>query len=198
MTATILPGLRDLAVPIESLRPMPGNPHHGDVPALCRSWGRFGQRRPLIGRKDAKGGGGIIIAGNHGLEAARELGWSHVAVLWVDDDDVTAKAFAAADNHTAELGSDDPELLAEWLMSVRVEDQELFDATSFDLTDVARLLDPTGGNGARVSTGDRGESERQTLESSWAVIVTLDDEAAQLALLERLSEEGFDCRALIS
>jgi ParB-like chromosome segregation protein Spo0J len=197
MTAvTILPGLQSLAVAIDDLRTMPGNPHHGDIAALKRSWSMFGQRRPLVGRKDAKGPGGEIIAGNHGLETARELGWTHVAVLWVDDDDVRAKAFAAADNHTAELGFDDPELLADWLLDVRAADVDLFDATTYEPADLLKLLDPDAAK-RETGNGQRG-APVQEIASSWAVMVTCEDETSQVELLERLTDEGFDCRALIS
>jgi ParB family chromosome partitioning protein len=192
----IIPGLRALACPIERLRTMPGNPHHGDLEALTRSWKRFGQRRPLIGRLDADGNGGEVIAGNHGLEVARRLGWSHVAVLWVDDDDATAKAFAVADNRTAQLGYEDPELLTDLLMDIRMSDLDLFAATAYDGADLAKLLDPN--LGLQPRKGNKDSPENQLVEQSWAVIVELPNEDAQLELLERLTVEGFSCRALIS
>jgi ParB-like chromosome segregation protein Spo0J len=192
----IVPGLRALAVPIDRLRTMQGNPHHGDIEALTRSWKRFGQRRPLIGRQDADNESGEIIAGNHGLEVARRLKWSHVAVLWVNDDDATAKAFAVADNRTAQLGYEDPELLTDLLMDIRMSDTDLFAATAYDTSDLAKLLDPS--LGLQVRKGNKQDAADQLVEQSWAVIVNVDNEEAQLELLERLTAEGFSCRALIS
>jgi ParB family chromosome partitioning protein len=187
-----------LAVPIEQLRPMPGNPHHGDVEALMRSRDRFGQRRPLIARRDGDADAGEVIAGNHGLEAARRLGWSHIAVAWVDDDRATALAFAAADNRTAQLGHDDPEAMAALLMTVRASDADLFAATAWTDKDLAKLLDGGPSSVDRRKRDGGGTLSDQALESSWAVMVSCADEAGQLDLLERLGAEGYQCRALIS
>lgn len=98
----IAESLAGLAVPIDRLKPLEGNPRRGDVAAVARSLRRFGQRKPVVARPD-----GTVIAGNHLLAAAQELGWTELAVSWADDDDATAKAFALADNRTAELGSFD-------------------------------------------------------------------------------------------
>jgi hypothetical protein len=42
-------------------------------------------------------------------KAARDLGWSHLAVVFTDDDPVTAAGFSIADNRTAELAEWDGE-----------------------------------------------------------------------------------------
>ena len=189
----IIAALAPLAVPIDALRPLAANPHHGDVEALMVSWRRFGQRRPLIARRDT----GEVLDGNHGLEAARRLGWTEVAVAWVDDDDATGKAWAVTANHTAQLGHDDPEALASLLLSVRATDADLFAATAWTEADLAKMLD-IGGSVDRRKRDGGGTKADQALESSWAVMVTCADEAAQLELLDRLTGEGFLCRALIS
>ena len=91
--------------------------------AVAESYATFGQRKPIVARREGKGG--VVIAGNHQLEAARELGWEKIPVVWVEDDDITAKALALADNRTADLGSyDDSDLLA-MLQTVREADMEL-------------------------------------------------------------------------
>lgn len=196
--APILAGLRPLAVPIDRLRTMPGNPHRANVAALERSWRQFGQRRPLIARRDSDADTGEVIAGNHGLEVARRLGWSHVAVAWVDDDDPTAKAFAAADNRTAQLGSEDPALLAELLLSVRASDTDLFAATAYTEAELVELLTPGGKDESKPASDSAEGMADQAIAASWAVIVTCSDEATQLELLDRLAGEGLQCRALIS
>jgi ParB-like nuclease family protein len=136
------PALAALAVPLVNLTPLPGNPRQGDVDAVARSSAAFGQRKPLVARRIGEHAGkpaGIVIAGNHQLIAARELGWSEVAVVWVDDDELTAKAFALADNRTADLGTYDDEALAELLREVSADEDLLF-ATSFSEDDLASLL----------------------------------------------------------
>jgi DNA modification methylase len=110
----IIDSLKNLAVPIENLQALPGNPRLGDVDAVAKSLQRFGQRKPIVARKDD----GVIIAGNHTWQAAKKLGWTEIAVAFVGDDDVTAKAYALADNRTAELGSYDEQALIDLIEEV--------------------------------------------------------------------------------
>ena len=131
----IVQSLRTLATPIGQLTPLPGNPRKGDVDAVARSYEKFGQRKPIVANRD-----GTVIAGNHQLLAAKKLGWSEIAVVFVDDDDLTAKAFALADNRTADLGTYDDSLLAELLADV-ASDFALLEATGFNETDITKLID---------------------------------------------------------
>lgn len=130
----IIEDLAGLATPIDKLELLPGNPRRGDVDAIARSLNQFGQRKPIVARRD-----GTVIAGNHTLQAARQLDWSDVAVVWVDDDDVTAAAFALADNRTNDFGTYDEQLLAAMIGQV-LDDEELLAATSYTLGDHDALL----------------------------------------------------------
>ena len=100
--------LRGLAVPVADLHLDPANARrHGDrnVEAIAASLSRWGQRAPLVVQRD----GMVVRAGNGRLEAAKRLGWTHVAALVVDEGSVEATAFAIADNRTAELAEWDDE-----------------------------------------------------------------------------------------
>lgn len=132
----IAESLTGLAVPVEDLRTLEGNPRRGDVAAVARSLKRFGQRKPIVARR----ADGVVVAGNHTLAAARELGWAEVAVSWVDDDDATAKAYALADNRTSALGTFDNADLAAMVAEVQAVDPELLEAASFDEDDLNELL----------------------------------------------------------
>jgi hypothetical protein len=132
----IIESLKSLAVPIDQLRGLPNNPRKGDVSAVMASLSRFGQRKPIVARRDD----GTIIAGNHTWQAAKELGWKEIAVAYVGDDDVTAQAYALADNRTAELGSYDDDLLRELIESVESVDPELLRDTGWDKTSVEELF----------------------------------------------------------
>ena len=127
--------LRPLAFPVANLKLLPGNPRRGDVDAVARSYERFGQRKPIVARRSDM----TVIAGNHQLQAAQRLGWTHVAVVWTDDDDLTAKAFALADNRTGDLGGYDDADLIDLLQEVAT-DGELILATGYDDTYLADLL----------------------------------------------------------
>lgn len=127
--------LQALARPVDSLQLLPGNPRHGDVEAVARSLAAFGQRKPIVVTAD-----GTVTAGNHTLLAARSLGWTEIAAVVVDDDATSARAFALADNRTAELGGYDDTLLAELMRSVRDDDAALYDATGWNDADLDALL----------------------------------------------------------
>lgn len=147
MPNNIAEQLRPLARPIDSLTLLPGNPRRGDIDAVARSYERFGQRKPIVARAD-----GTVIAGNHQLQAAQRLGWDEIAVVVVDDDDLTAKAYALADNRTGDLGAYDEELLEALLAEVAMA-PDLLAATGFDAVDLfaldidddgmSRMVEPT-------------------------------------------------------
>ena len=91
-----------------SLDPKNARKHSArNLEAIAASLLKFGQRKPLVVHR------GVVLAGNGTLEAARSLGWTEIDVAEVPDDwDMdTAKAYALADNRTAELAEwDDAEL----------------------------------------------------------------------------------------
>lgn len=131
----IVPDLTDLAVPIADLVPLPDNPRRGDVTAIVRSLERFGQRKPLVVRRSDR----VVLAGNHTLRAATELGWTEVAVVWTDDDETTGQAFALADNRLPDLGTFDDEALLAYLESVATGGDELLLAAGYDADDLDDL-----------------------------------------------------------
>jgi site-specific DNA-methyltransferase (adenine-specific) len=133
----IVEGLQPLAVAIDELELLPGNPRKGDVDAVAASLDRFGQRKPIVARR----GDRTVIAGNHTLQAARRLGWSEIAVVWVDDDDAHAKAFALADNRTAELGGYDEDALLALIEEVHKADAELLEITGWAEQDMHDLIE---------------------------------------------------------
>jgi DNA modification methylase len=132
----IIKSLQALAVPIDTLKGLPGNPRIGDVDAVAKSLDRFGQRKPIVVRQDD----GTIIAGNHTWQAAKQLGWTEIAVAYVGDDDVTASAYALADNRTAELGSYDEQALKDLIDQVASIDPDLVQDAGWADEAVAELV----------------------------------------------------------
>src|SRR5215472_16348289 len=93
--------LRPLAVPCSELLLDPANARRhpeANIEALKGYLRAYGQRKPIVVNRRT----GIIEAGNGTLQAALELGWTHLAVVYVDDDPMTATGFSIADNRTAE------------------------------------------------------------------------------------------------
>ena len=58
--------LQSLAIDIDKLSFLEGNPRQGDVEAVAKSYKQFGQRKPIVATTDY-----VVIAGNHQLAAAR-------------------------------------------------------------------------------------------------------------------------------
>ena len=114
----IMTDLRIETVKVDTLKFDPSNArkHHGkNLEAIAGSLQLFGQRKPIIVTPD-----NIVVAGNGTLEAAKNLGWTEIAISrtpvgWTWDQ---IKAFALADNRTAELAEWDAEILKEQLLEL--------------------------------------------------------------------------------
>ena len=123
-------------VPIDSLTPDPENARRHpqrNLDALMGSLRLFGQQRPLVVWDN------IVIAGNGTLAAAKALGMTHVFISRVPPiwDYSQARAYALADNRTAELAEWTPEVLADQLLEL--------DSVGWDVSDFgfAPLEPPT-------------------------------------------------------
>lgn len=133
--------LRPLAVPISSISEDPGNLRiHSDrnISAIAASLRRFGQQKPLIVSED-----GTTVAGAGTLRAARSLGWTHIAVVRTALKGSERVAFGVADNRVGDeaIGSTwDAAALASTLEALKVEDDELAEATGFSTDEIAALI----------------------------------------------------------
>jgi len=125
-------------VPIASLTLDPENARQHsqrNIEAIASSLQTFGQRRPLVVWD------GIVIAGNGTLEAAKSLGWDKIEITrvpegWTHDQ---ARAYALADNRTAELAEWDGAAL---LASLESLPEDLLEPAGFDhgyLEDLGKL-----------------------------------------------------------
>lgn len=122
--------ISSLAVDISLLKPLSNNPRRGSVSAIKESYQRFGQLKPIVAISEGDGTY-TVIAGNHQLMAAKELGWDEIAVSVVDLDESEAVTFALTDNKVSELGSTDNALLLDMLSSV-ADGSDLLDALGWD------------------------------------------------------------------
>lgn len=94
-----------------------------NIEAIKGSLTQFGQRKPIVVQ------GNVVIAGNGTLEAARQLGWDEIDIVQVPEDWTKdqAKAFALADNRTAELASWDEMVLAAQVIELKEAGFEVAD-----------------------------------------------------------------------
>jgi len=131
----------ELATSVDMLKPLERNPRQGDVDAIKASYNKFGQLKPIVAVED-EDGKFTVIAGNHQLRAAKELGWQEIAVAVVSLSEQEALAFALADNKISELGSNDGELLFDLISEVSNSDfiqDDLFDSIGWDDFAVASM-----------------------------------------------------------
>lgn len=121
---------------VADLRTYHRNPRRGNTGAIAESLRVNGQYRPIVvnvgtftGRADE------VLAGNHTLIAARDLGWEQVATVSRDVDDDQAARIVAADNRTADLADYDQQVLAELL-----SDLDGLEGTGYTDKDLAELM----------------------------------------------------------
>lgn len=110
--------MRTELVKISSLAFDPNNARKHDeknIKAIEGSLKLFGQRKPIVVTSN-----NVVVAGNGTLEAAKSLGWNEIAVVRTPEDWTAEqlKAYALADNRTAELAEWDIEVLKDQLLEV--------------------------------------------------------------------------------
>src|SRR5215210_5277318 len=119
-------------LPTDSLRPHPENPRRGDVEAIRHSLERHGQYRPLVVNRPTM----EVLCGNHTLRAARELGFSEIAVAFVSVDEEQARRILLVDNRTNDLANYDSQALVDLLTEL-----DSLEGTGFDEAAFGELLD---------------------------------------------------------
>ena len=112
---------------IADLTPDPENARQHDeknLKAIQGSLKEFGQRKPIVITE-----ANVIVAGNGTVLAAKNLGWETIEAVQVPADwsKDQVKAFALADNRTAELATRAPEVLAAQLVELEAAGFEIAD-----------------------------------------------------------------------
>jgi ParB-like chromosome segregation protein Spo0J len=136
MSNKIHPSLQSMAVNVDELELLDRNPRVGNIDAIMASYEEFGQVKPIVAKKNDDGTS-TVIAGNHQLQAAMELGWDKIAVVYLDADDKRAIAFALADNRTMELGYTEPDMLAGLITEISDVYPELLEQLEWDEFELA-------------------------------------------------------------
>jgi ParB-like chromosome segregation protein Spo0J len=169
-----------LRVPLGSLTPYERNPRRGSIELLKDSLTRHGQYRPIVVNARTR----EVLAGNHTLHAAAELGWQDIAATFVDVDADTAARIVLIDNRANDQAGYDDVILAGLL-------QELpsLDGTGYGDDDLAQLI-------ARLSDDDDFDTGPALGEIEYRLLIECSDEQHQGELLARFQAEGLDVRAL--
>ena len=143
-------------VEITDLKPYPQNPRRGDVEEIAKSLNINGQYKPIVVNRRDK----TILAGNHTWRAARSLGWTHIAVTYVDVDEYGAQKIVLADNRTSDMSSYDDSKLLDLLESLPT-----LEGTGFKQVDLDQLQTLLSSEGAftapnEIRTGQVGAEIR--------------------------------------
>jgi len=122
--------VRAEVVPIDSLKPYPINPRRGNLRAIQESLKINGQYRPIVVQLNTN----FILAGNHTWQAAKNLGWSDIAVSFVECDEKAAKKIVLADNRTSDLGSFNDAMILELL-----EELDSWEGTGYSIEEFDKI-----------------------------------------------------------
>jgi hypothetical protein len=145
--------LRHLAMGVYVVQPDPFNARvheRASIEAIKESLSRFGQDQVIVVRRATM----TCVKGSGRLLAARELFWTHVAVMLVDDDEVIAAARGLADNRTAELSHWDSAALGAALQRLREADAVPTVALGWTEAELAAII----GMGTAMSAGTAAPS----------------------------------------
>lgn len=114
-------------VPLDSVVIHPENPRVGNVAAIAESLKVNSQYEPIVVQASTR----YVLAGNHRVLAAQDLGWEEIDAVVVDVDDDHATRIMLSSNRTGDLGSYDLERLVDHLSRLR----ELDDLAGTGYTD---------------------------------------------------------------
>lgn len=163
-----------LDVPISDLQAYRKNPRRGNVGMIKESLELHGQYRAVVVNRGSQTGRPMeVLAGNHTVYAARELGWPTVAAHLVDVDEEGARKIVLADNQLSDRAVMDTDELIELLGEL-----ESLEGTGFTDDDVQALITPP----------EDMPEEDNAVGGAFDVIVvctSLEDQAAFIAKTER-------------
>ena len=107
-----------------------------NLAAIKTSLETFGQQIPIV-----IDGAGLVVAGNGRLASARALGWETIEAVRTELTGAAARAFAIADNRTAELAQWDDLQLSAFMSELEQGAPDLLDALGFDEKERGAFMD---------------------------------------------------------
>ena len=140
-----------------------------------------------------------VLAGNGTIEAANDLGITAVRVIETDGDEIIAVrrkgldeskkvGLALADNRTSDLSEWDGLMLQQ--LSVEHDIKPWF--SDDDILEILQEDD----DGADFDPNDPTIDQSGKIQDIFQIIVNCKTEQQQTELLDRLLEEGYDCKAM--
>lgn len=171
-------------LPVGEVLPYEKNPRKNAkaVKYVKESIRKFGFKQPIV--VDYKR---VIICGHTRLEAAKSLGMDEVPCIVANDlTDAQVKALRLADNKVAEFSEWNDPLLNDELL-------ELADISDIDMGDFG--FGEIEGLDDEEAEKKEADVEKELEEKKdYRVIVECVDDAEQLAVYEKLSGDGLNCK----
>lgn len=167
----------------DRLKEHPENPKRGNLDAIEGSIDALG----FYGAVLAQTSTGYILAGNHRYRKAIEKKAKEIPVIWIDVDDDTALRILLGDNHIAEMGWMDQEVLDAALSKLGT-----LEGTGYEFA--AAVEDAIESNESGGSEGDEAATEvpgpdgipDDEFESQFGVVVLCEDAEHQKEVYETL------------
>lgn len=180
-----------VAVRTDAVQTHPRNARRGNVAKIRASLDRWGQYQPIVVQAST----GYVIAGNHRLLAARDLGWEHIDAVLIDVDDDAARRILLVDNKSSDDAEYDDEQLAELLRDLQGD----FDGTGWNTDELDALLEELTAatdDGAPGAADLLAPPEEDNYSAQFGVIVHCETDTEQEQVYERLRAQGFNCRVV--
>ena len=175
-------------VAIDLVKPYPGNPRKNAsaVNAVTASLREFGWQQPIV--VDPQN---VVVVGHTRLLAAKALGFKKVPITVMrDKTPEQIRAYRIMDNKAHEAAEWDETLLADEIAALLDADYSA-ELTGFDDKEIKHLLEHTG-------EGETKKTRTATTRSYFSVIIDVKTEAEQVELLNRLTADGYKCKALVA
>jgi hypothetical protein len=153
--------LGPLVVAIDLLTANPENVReHGErsIDSIVASLDRSGQQKPIVVAPD-----GRVLAGNGTLAAAVRMGWRRIAAVVFDgESENDARAYALADNRTAELSKWNHEGLSKLLLTMQSQSFDL-EGLGWDPRELDMLLQASWEKPEKEEGGLDGDDVKRSI-----------------------------------
>jgi ParB-like chromosome segregation protein Spo0J len=173
---------------LAELLSLEGNARRGNVDLIAESLSVNGQYKPIVVNVGTHTGRALeVLAGNHTVQGARQLGWTMIDAVLVDVDRDAALRIALVDNRSNDLATYDDSALIALLQEVNT-----LEGTGFDDGEIDRLL-------ALLDESDEfgGDADSEDVAMNWGVIISCSNESTQAQTLDALIALGYDVRAVM-
>lgn len=124
-------------IDLDTVKRYPNNPRLGDLSLIKESIVEIGFLSPIVVQKSSM----YIVAGNHRVDAAKDLDMEEVPGYIVDIDDTTAKRFLAVDNRANDKAGYDEELLATLLDELLSADETNLRGTGYSKAEAQEIIE---------------------------------------------------------